>query len=269
MDYKDAVLYYDLNGVYKHLVDGFGKFSPAYTMSNEFLGEAMAILNPQGKSILTVAGSGDQPFFYKIYGASHVDTFDISYCAKVVMDVKTAAVQSLSHRRYKKFMGNIKSASIDIDSVNEYREISPCLSNNVRCFVENMHGCRYRLNAGIQRFNIPSVKMYARLKRCISGPFNFIWSDVMNLSGCLTQKYDQIYLSNILQYNCDKDKITNLIISLLPAVNKGGEIVLYVTPFVRLYELRVFAEVEKLLQNRIKMRMLKTRHQQYLVINSL
>ena len=81
--------------------NNFGRFSPTYTVSNEYLSEAMEILKPRGKSVLTVAVSGDQAFFYKINGASHVDTFDISYCAQVMMNVKTAAVQTLDYTGYQ------------------------------------------------------------------------------------------------------------------------------------------------------------------------
>ena len=110
MDYaKEAyLLYLKQNGMFYRMYENFGRFSPAYTVSNEHLSEAMAVLKPKGKSVLTVAASGDQAFYYKIYGASHVDTFDISYCAKIIMNVKTAAVQNLNYSRYKGFLDSIK-----------------------------------------------------------------------------------------------------------------------------------------------------------------
>ena len=44
----------------------FAAFSPAYLVSNEDLRSAMKMLQPRGADVLTVAGSGDQPIFYKL-----------------------------------------------------------------------------------------------------------------------------------------------------------------------------------------------------------
>lgn len=269
MDYKEAILYYDAKtGLYKRVMDGFCKFSPAYTISNEFLNAAMGTLKPQGKSVLTVAGSGDQPFFYKIYGASHVDTFDISYCAKVVMDVKTAAVQNLNHNEYKKFLDSIGTASVHIPDVQNYDRISSGLSQDVKDFMNLMKGLKYRLNSGYN-FNMPTSEQYQKLQSSINKPCDFIWSDVMSLSGHLTRKYDQMYLSNIFQYNCDTDKTIKLVKDLLPSLNDGGEIMLYVTPWLKDEELNVLKQVEKSLQKFIKIGCAKDSTQQIIIVKKL
>ena len=273
MDYiKEAfLLYLEETGAFGRSFskydNNFGRFSPTYTVSNERLSEAMEVLKPRGKSVLTVAASGDQAFFYKINGASHVDTFDISYCAQVMMNVKTAAVQTLDYTGYKEFLKSIKSANTDIMSVSKFPKISVALSQDVKRFLNAVRGQKYRL--GGTNFNPMTAAQYKKLRAGVNVPFNFIWSDVMSLSGHLTQKYDQMYMSNIFQYNCDKDKNVKLIQDLLPFLNDGGEIMLCVTPFFRSFELDVMRNVAKDLEKFVQIRLEATRHQQYAIVKKL
>ncbi len=268
--YKDLMLRYkSADGMYKLIMDGFCKFSPAYTISNECLSEAMEILKPQGKSVLTVAGSGDQAFFYKIYGALHVDTFDISYCAKVMMDVKTAAVQNLRCGEYKKFLDSIESAAVNIPDVPEYKKISSDLSGDVKDFMNDMRGVAYRLNSSYN-FNVMTARQYRKLRNSIKAPFNFIWSDIMELSGRLTRKYDQVYLSNIFQYNYHKkDENVKLIQDLLMSLNDGGEIMFFLTPFIRPHEKDALRDIAKSLEKFVQIRIEKTHNQQYVIMKKL
>ena len=271
MNYKDAVLYYnEKTGDYTwNFFDGvFGMFTPAYTVSNEILNSAMKLLKPEEKSVLTVAGSGDQAFFLKIYGASHVDTFDISYCAKVMMDVKTAAVQNLQCDEYKKFLDSIGPAVVNIPGLPEYKKISSGLSDETKDFLDVMRGRKFRYDS-CYNFNLPTVKQYKKLQDSIDKPFNFIWSDVMNVAGALTRKYDQIYLSNIFQYNCDVDKTVKLMTDLLPVLNDGGKIMFYVTPWLQDEELCVLGKVEEKLNKFIKIHYARGFMQHHVVVKKL
>ena len=270
MDYNELLSHYSSkDGMYKLIMDGFCRFSPTYTISNEHLSEAMEVLKPQGKSVLTVAASGDQAFFYKIYGASHVDTFDISYCAKVMMDVKTAAVQNLRYGEYQKFLSSIESASVHIPDVPEYKKISLGLSDDVKNFMDVARGVAYRLNSSYN-FNVLTARQYRKLRNNVKVPFNFIWSDVMQLSGHLTRKYDQIYLSNIFQYNYHKkDHNIKMIQDLLQSLNDGGEIMFFVTPFIRWHEAEGLRDLAKSLEKFIQIRVEKTSNQKYVIAKKL
>jgi hypothetical protein len=274
MDYiKEAfLLYLEETGAFgrpfNKYDNNFGRFSPAYTVSNEWLSEAMEILKPRGKSVLTVAASGDQAFFYKINGASHVDTFDISYCAHVMTNVKTAAVQTLDYTGYKEFLNSIKSASTDIMYVSKFPKISVALPQDTKRFLYTMSGQKYRSGIGTI-FSPMTAAQYKKLRASVNAPFKFIWSDVMSLSGHLTQKYDQMYMSNIFQYNCDVEKNVRLIQSLLPFLNDGGEIMLCVTPFFRRFELDVIRNVAKALEKFVRIRLEATNHQQYAIVKKL
>ena len=66
----------------------FSQFSLAYIATNENIRYEIGLTETNKKSILTIAGSGDQPIFYSLNGAKDIDTFDISFCSKVIMDIK-------------------------------------------------------------------------------------------------------------------------------------------------------------------------------------
>jgi hypothetical protein len=262
---KDFLTYLVNSG---RFVNEFGRFSPAYTISNECLSEAMEVLKPCGKSVLTVAASGDQAFYYKINGASHVDTFDISYCAKIMMDIKTAAVQKLNYRGYRNFLNSIQLETSNVTQLRAFPKIAEVLPQDTKQFLDTVSGYRYRFSAGYN-FNVMTARQYKKLRASVNEPFNFIWTDVMGLSGHLTRKYDQMYLSNIFQYNCDAEKNIKLIQGLLPSLNDGGEIMLCVTPFFRRFELDVIRNVAKALEKFVRIRLEATNHQQYAIVKKL
>ena len=262
---KDFLTYLVNSG---RFVNEFGRFSPAYTISNECLSEAMEVLKPCGMSVLTVAASGDQAFYYKINGASHVDTFDISYCAKIMMDIKTAAVQKLNYSGYRNFLNSIQSETTNVTQLRAFPKIAEVLPQDTKQFLDTMAGYRYRFSAGYN-FNVMTARQYKKLRASVNEPFNFIWTDVMGLSGHLTRKYDQMYLSNIFQYNCDAEKNIKLIQGLLPSLNDGGEIMLCVTPYFAKHELDVIHDIESVLKKYIQIRIEKTNNQQCCIVKKL
>ncbi|MBR0212707.1 MAG: hypothetical protein IJQ55_03810, partial [Alphaproteobacteria bacterium] len=68
---------------------------------------------------------------------------------------------------------------------------------------------------------------YKKLQQIVKGPYNFIMSDIANLSGHLTGTYDFIHLSNILDYQHTISDRLYTIFPLLKHVKVGGRIVCY------------------------------------------
>ena len=90
-------------------------YSHAYVVSNEDLRYTTALTRDMGRKVLTVAGSGDQPLFYKLNGANHIDTFDVSFCAKAIMDIKTAAIRAgMGYDSYKQMLRNFHQAPCNL-----------------------------------------------------------------------------------------------------------------------------------------------------------
>jgi hypothetical protein len=205
----------------------FGPYAPAYVATNEDWRFAMHELNPAGKSVLTVAASGDQPIAFQISGARDIDTFDSTYFAKVIMDIKTSALQTMDCEQYKNMITKLRNARSedDIPNYDKIKTVCPPETLNV---VRQMNGCRiFAQGTGIRDEYLPNDKEYDAAKKIVNKPIRFMWSDLDNLHTVLNKKYDLIYLSNIFEYYHDTNKITQVLNNLYPFLNDGGEIMLF------------------------------------------
>lgn len=205
----------------------FGQYSPAYPTTNEDWRFAMSELRPSGKSVLTVTASGDQPIAFAISGATKIDTFDTSYFARVIMDLKTSAIQTLDHGQYNQFVRELRDTK-SVRDIRGYDKIATVCPKQTIVAARQMAGCKiFNAGTGTCSEYMPTDQEYNIAKQKITGPMNFIWSDLQNLCRELNQEYDIIYLSNIFEYFTSKKKISSVLHSLYPFIKNGGEIMLY------------------------------------------
>ena len=188
----------------------------------------MQYMPEQCENALVVAASGDHPLFCSLYGAKHVDTFDISYNAKCIMDIKVAALQVLGKTEYWKLLCRLYRA-YDIIDVKNMGKLYDFLSPVVWDYLWAMsseplfsNGCAPVCNKDYA----PTVVEYNKLRKIVKEPYNFILSDISQLWFKLPRTYDFVHLSNICDYfiqNKRKDAIS----LLLPYVNVGGTILMH------------------------------------------
>ena len=109
----------------------FETYSPAYVVTNENLRQLPQLMPKKHENVLTVVGSGDHPLWFSLYGAKHVDTFDISYNAKILMDIKVVALNCLSRNDYNRLLDDFyeinRSPFKDISSIKNMSKILPKL----------------------------------------------------------------------------------------------------------------------------------------------
>lgn len=203
----------------------FSPYSMAWLVTNEDLRPTMRYARG-AKNALTVAASGDHPMFTKIYGAEHIDTFDISYNAKLIMDIKITALSLLGHTKYcdllKLLHWNIyKPISLNPD----LSKIIEKLSKTEQNYIEKMGkyqlwGRDYFFESG----SLPTKSEYEKMRKNIDKTFNFIWSDITELHTELTKEYDFIHLSNIFDYMETYNSCTDVLGALIPYMNPGCKI---------------------------------------------
>ena len=207
-DYKYGTQYLSWPG---HPLD----YSHAYTVSNENLRYTTGLTRSMGRRVLTVAGSGEQPLFYTINGATQIDTFDISYCARAIMDIKTQAIRSgMPYEQYKKLLKDLHFAP-SASKVSRVSKILPKIPAHSAQFVRGMDGYRIfgnGLNPEYYASEMISETEYKTLQKALRGAFKFIWSDVATLHTQLNGEYDVINLSNIFEWSPDliQPTLTNL-----------------------------------------------------------
>ncbi|MBR1380232.1 MAG: class I SAM-dependent methyltransferase [Alphaproteobacteria bacterium] len=210
----------------------FSRYSRAYNITNEDLHSTLRYARLDGKSMLTVAASGDHPLFGTMYGASHIDTFDVTYNAKCIMDIKSAALDTLDYKTYCAMVMDFHNAP-DVTAVNGMSKIFPDLDKIEKQYIYKMRGYGI-FGMGVQcaepeKF-LPSESEYEKMRAAPHGPFNFIWSDISDLHTHLTQEYDFMHLSNIFHYMEPHD-CESVLDNLMPHVAPGGMIMFYDLPF--------------------------------------
>ncbi|MBQ2859351.1 MAG: DUF3419 family protein [Alphaproteobacteria bacterium] len=200
-------------------------YSHAYVVSNENLRHTTALTRDMGRKVLTVAGSGEQPLFYTLNGATHIDTFDISYCARAIMDIKTQAIKSgMPYEQYVQLLTDLHNAPC-ASQVKGMADILPKIPAHSAKFVRGMDGYRIFGN-GLAPENYKKEMIsgdeYATLQKKLPRHFNFIWSDVASLHTHLNTEYDVINLSNIFEWT--PDIIMSTLNNLRGHVRPGGYI---------------------------------------------
>ncbi len=204
IDYDAARGFYP-NGIFKTDILQ-NKYGPAFLTSNELLRESIPRYgNIAGGDVLTVAASGDQPMMYAALGAKRVDTFDMTFSAKAVMDMKTAAMGQMDYNEYTQFIRNVAVTQprhmppIDLMSVDGMVQVVEKMPADSAEFLRQMRGCNI-FSSGANRLAFPTEDEFTKMKQAVKEPFNFIWADIANLCTQVNQKYDIINISNILEW---------------------------------------------------------------------
>ena len=213
---------------YVHNYGLYSGYSAAYGVTTESLHDSMKYMPANCNKALTVAASGDHPLFCSLYGVKQVDTFDISYNAKCIMDIKTAAIKCLNYSKYIDLLKNL-CATDNVLNIPNINKISKTLSTAEWAYMCSMVG--YRLFSHttwrdkIDKESLLSSHEYKKLQKIVNKPYNFIWTPIDDLGVHLTESYDFIHLSNILDYMNDSVCRFKLVSRLFDHVNVGGRIV--------------------------------------------
>ena len=208
----------------------FGTYSMAYTVTNEDLRKTMQFIPKKCDNALVVAASGDHPLFCSLYGAKHVDTFDVSYNAKCLMDIKVEAIKKLGYISYLKFLKDIYMLKVKpfctMKTVKHMPEILEKLPKIESEYIYALHD-KALFSRGahpISAASRPSILEYYRMRAKVTELYNFIMTDACNLSVYLDKSYDFIHLSNIFDY-IPGGEHGKIITDLMKHVNVGGRIV--------------------------------------------
>ena len=233
LDYKTARQEYDSNGMYRGAVNVYSMFSPAYVCSNESVGGLSQLLNPSGKTVLAVAGSGDVPLVFHASGARQVDTFDISFNAYLAMRVKIAMLQSgMPLDEYRGYLKSMQSWGHFFVNEKVTNIIHQSLNANESKYLDGMYGCGVVRDIRSKSW-FPHSETYKLMQQNVPNSYKFIRSDIDSVFKYITgQSYDIIYLSNVMDYivddivhEPDESKIVSVLEQFTKHLNSHGVIV--------------------------------------------
>ena len=210
-----AAKYYDKKGQYIATPTTFCRYSPSYVLTNENMRGVVQVqaLKPANMRVLTCGGSGDQEKWFAAYGAKSVDSFDISYCSRIVTEIKDAAMQTFDFDGFTDFIRTLGAKQGRIQDLPEYEKIKHRLSRRVIKFMRSQKNKCFCNNRGTIEVCFPERHEFNKMQiRPTNG--KFIWSDLENLHKKLRGEYDIIYLSNIFKYISDEKVITSILYRL-------------------------------------------------------
>ncbi len=211
-----------ISGAYQapHEMD-YGTYSKIILFSNENLEGTAAKLSYGNKSVLTIAGSGDQYLAAKYYGAKNVDIFDINRFSYYLTCLKIVAIQHLGYYKFLNFfvppyMFEPKEHFFEVSILES---LIPFMSPDVAYFWRQViisNGNKKNIDIGrIANINnlgcdevgikngspfYESKENYMELQRILANAEKptFIETDVLRIKSVLKNSYDIAYLSNIV-----------------------------------------------------------------------
>jgi len=198
------------------------QYSPAYSVTNEDLRRAYQFMPKNAENVLVVSASGDHPMFATLYGAGNIDTFDISYNAKCVMDIKTIALQVLKYDEYKNLLNDLFFAN-DVQKIKNMDKIFDKLPIEEQNYMRAMRGY-FLFNHGLAHYNpdlMVTESEYNQMRKNIKKTFDFIWSDITSLHHHLNKQYDFIHLSNIFDF-LDEDNRMYVLTNMMKYTKPNG-----------------------------------------------
>ena len=204
------------------LEDKFGTYSRIYSMTTENIAEFINKVDCDGKSVLTVASSGDHTFNTVLNGARNITCFDINPLMFAQVKLKEAAIRTLSFDEFLKFFYLVNSTcepfhffdrdlfekvstKLDDDIRNIFNFLYERYDGNTKAIKENIYfHSDYNLNNLMKMLNYLNPESYDKLSNILNNEdvkIDFIECDFKELHECLGgRKYDLVLLSNISDY---------------------------------------------------------------------
>lgn len=194
----------------------FHKESFVYMKTNEMIQEYVQyILNK--KNILSVIGSGDQIINSLITKPEYIDCFDISIYPEYFLNLKLAAIKTLSKEEYlnlffecaltskDEYYDDLYFEKIRNELVDKYRAFWDALFNhtywyeitNSSLFSSEVVSKEYAIK---QNLYLNDNIYYHLRDNMASSKFNFFTCNILDSFSEFNKKYDLVFLSNILAY---------------------------------------------------------------------
>jgi len=204
------------------------EYTPIYMFTTENINAVINHLNIYNRTVLTVSSSGDQIFNMLLNKASLVESFDINYFLKYYFYFKEASIRTLNYNEFldfyflkkvgpnnkvfndevffKKILPSIKDNSAKKFWETLFKGYSGKILYNSNLFIRN----NGRKNTYIKCNNyLHNEANYIALKKLLIN-YNYIYYQINifeNITALKNQKYDIIYLSNILDKLEEKNEL--------------------------------------------------------------
>lgn len=216
-------------------------FNRLYCFTTENINGYIDRFNLEGKSLLTVGSSSDQVLNAHFLGCKDITLIDINHFTKEFFHLKKAAIEKLSYKQFFKFMSmegtvkrnnksfNKKTFNKVIEKIDDpeskhfWKEI---VTNFETKEIKKLFTPDVPFTYVLKEVNnyLQDKESYHKMKMTIKNlnP-KFITANIYKYE--LKRNYDNIFLSNIADYN-DVDETYKLYSRLKNNINAGGAILI-------------------------------------------
>ena len=232
-----------------------GSKAPMYLHATEMADTYYSKLGLEGKSVLTVIGSGDQVLDAVFHGAVEVTGFDINLYSTYITKLKIAAIRNLSYTEFLKYFGSgTRSASLDYKLYLKFRS---GIHGDARYFFDSLYryyknnGSRmvkssffaqrhYTFSIGLVVGYLKSDANYQRIRKRLGvAGLNLVICNITDFQSCKGikgKKFDIVNLSNVPNFYVRRqiksgDKMMifhdSILAPLGKMLKKGGRIFYY------------------------------------------
>ena len=201
-------------------------YIPAYTITNENWRWAREITRG-AQHILTVAGSGDQALTYRLVGAKTVDTYDITKCAGIIQEIKTAAIPVIPRDEYYQLLRELRYSANPLNMFSMTHVVPRLRPQTIDLMHSRIGVINFSRGASVDAYpqNQFTDDEYKHLQQIIRGPFEFFNCDITELNLRAIKKYDLIDISNIFDYGYERRDQIDILARLTKCLTHGGRIV--------------------------------------------
>ena len=176
-----------------------------YPWSNEGIHKYYKYYDLKDKDVLCITGSGDHALFAANNGAKEIDCLDKNPLCKYYLALKIALILAYDEKNFFRHFSSKKN-KILITEIN-LDEIKPYLDENVYIFWKEIISSKiFKKNKRMFRDDGSPTKFkmdYQKLKENLSKvKINYYDGDLKNYLITTSKKYDVIFLSNVLEWEC-------------------------------------------------------------------
>lgn len=201
-------------------------YIPAYTITNEDWRWAREITRG-AQHVLTVAGSGDQALTYRLVGAKTVDTYDITKCAGIIQEIKTAAIPVIPRDEYYQLLRELRYSANPLNMFSMTHVVPRLRPQTIDLMRSRIGVINFSRGASVDAYpqNQFTDDEYKHLQQIIRGPFEFFNCDITELNLRAIKKYDLIDISNIFDYGYERRDQIDILARLTKCLMLGGRII--------------------------------------------
>lgn len=229
--------------------------APIYLYGTEAIGSYYKVLNLNGKSVLTINGSGDQVLNAYYFGAKRVVGFDIIKDTKYMLDLKIAAIKGLNRDGFLRFFGSKKDVGsfdreiysslekyLDVKTMDFFNNLFEEYNGNGRALLDSDNFReRKEFYEKLDEINpfLASDDNYEKMQKIVSDVEpEFVEADIRSVHEKVGGVFDVINLSNVLNYiskDYEERGVENpigavyedAIVGLKNKLSKDGKIIFY------------------------------------------